>query len=149
MQQVLLRLSKAAGAKAEWKNVKLSTEILNTWRVCLESVQTKGATNSTVLAVDLNLPSDTLSVATNDCDAKGFIVHAPSANAAVIYENPEERALILNRHDNKIDRLRVTVTDESAGAADRSAPDFTDITLVLRFDRVPDGGAAHRDLKNT
>jgi hypothetical protein len=139
-KRVVLRLTKLAAERADF-NVKLSEDLFNTCAVCIESISVAGSTSGTLLAIDLGIDGmNSLEAASETDNISGFVVQLTKINDTVIYDVPETRHFntFNNRNGSTVKQMRVRVTDETAGAADKT-PDFTSLTLVLRFERALEG----------
>jgi len=160
--RVLLRFSKLLNDVASF-TAELSQDLYNVQSIEVEEVIVAGVTNTggvpdtRLIAVDLDINGLSSATVTNDSEVSGIVIPIAAAPySRVAYDNPSTRRLreLSTAQGSKVRRrFKVDITDETLGAADRTRPQFTEISIVLRCNFQPANPAtrllAHGDRYTT
>lgn len=139
-QRVVLKLTKGVNDIAVFP-ISLSRQIYNASSVEIELAHFTGVANAggdpttKMVSIDFGLPHGTYETITNSESTQSWYVPISAApNALISYDQPETRMLnAFNVHSgSQIRHLTVKVYDET-NAATRTAPQFTGMNIILRF----------------
>lgn len=154
MQQhrVVLQFQKGASDKAVFETT-LTKPIKGVMAVQVEQVTVYGVANSSgvpttkLLGIDLGLSPPVETASNKKVSAIGaatithennttkmwplMIGYCPQGVYDVRFEQPETREIVC--HDTVVEKLDVRFGDETIGASSQSAPQFTDIYIILTF----------------
>lgn len=151
VQRMVLRFSKALNAKASFA-IKPSSDLRDVHYLEIESISVSGIAPTSgsdptpitkIVGVNLELNGNNYETITEDGPYTGFTEFLDNAPHNVIrYQHPCVRRFYLKGAPEKIRATRITFTDQTLGAADISAPQFTDIAIAIRVVRLQDLTAA-------